>query len=252
MLKRELQILYSSFLYFTRLSLPIRVEYRKENQHLALTWFPLVGVVVGLMGGVAYYPAGMVFPASVAVVLALGVMVLVTGAFHEDGFADVCDAFGGGYSAEQRLKIMKDSRVGTYAVLGLVLLLMMKIALLTEMDSSVVPAVLVASHALSRWSVLIIAMRWPYARPSGASKSRDTSHPLSAGRFFIASVLGVAPLIYFCSWWILVSVPLVIMFALMAGRWFKARIGGYTGDCLGAVQQVNELLVMVVLFVVLQ
>ncbi|MGQ1891930.1 adenosylcobinamide-GDP ribazoletransferase [Thermophagus sp. OGC60D27] len=252
MLKRELQIVYSSFLYFTRLSLPIRVEYRKENQHLALTWFPLVGVVVGLMGGVAYYLASMVFPASVAVVLALGVTILVTGAFHEDGFADVCDAFGGGYTAEQRLHIMKDSRVGTYAVLGLLLLLAMKMVLLTETDSSVVPAVLVASHALSRWSVLIIAMRWPYARPSGASKSRDTSHPLSAGRFFIATVLGVVPLIYFCSWWLLVSVPMVIISALMAGRWFKARIGGYTGDCLGAVQQLNEVLVMAVLFVVLQ
>lgn len=248
---RELNILFSSILYFTRLPLPFKVEYRKENQQLALTWFPLIGVIAGGIGALIFWLAHLWLPQSVAVILSLGASVLVTGAFHEDGFADICDAFGGGYTKEQRLNIMKDSRVGAYALIGVVLLLALKIALLTEMNAVWIPAVLIAAHTLSRWSTLIISMKWPYARPSGESKSRDTSHPISWWRFFWAFALGGAPLALFETWWVLGIIPVVTVFSILAGSWFQKRIGGYTGDGLGAVQQVNEVLVMVLLLIII-
>jgi adenosylcobinamide-GDP ribazoletransferase len=251
MIKREINILFSSVLYFTRLSLPFKVEYRKENQHLALTWFPLIGIIVGGIGALVFFGAEKVLPQPVAVLLSLGVSVLVTGAFHEDGFADVCDAFGGGYTPDQRLKIMKDSRVGAYAAIGVVLLFALKIALLTEIDGYWVPFVLVAAHALSRWSALIIAMKWQYARPTGESNSRDTSHPVSWIRFVLAFVLGTSPLMLFDSWWVLATIPAVVLLSLFAGIWLQKRIGGYTGDCLGAVQQVNELLIVMLLLIII-
>ncbi|MDN5291651.1 MAG: adenosylcobinamide-GDP ribazoletransferase [Anaerophaga sp.] len=244
MIKRELNILFSSILYFTRLSLPFKIEYRKENQQLATTWLPLIGIIVGSIVAAVFFFADKVLPQSVAVLLSLTAGVLVTGAFHEDGFADVCDAFGGGYTADQRLRIMRDPRVGAYAVTGIVLLFSMKIALLIEMDAYWIPFVLIAAHTLSRWSVLIISMGWQYARPTGESKSRDISHPVSRKRFIWAFIMGVSPLFLFDSWWGLVTVPGVVISALLAGVWCRKRIGGYTGDCLGALQQVNEVLIM--------
>lgn len=246
---RELNILFSSILYFTRLSLPFKVEYRKENQHLALTWFPLIGVIVGGIGALIFWLSNLYLPQSAAVILSLGASVLVTGAFHEDGFADICDAFGGGYNKEQRLKIMKDSRVGAYAVVGVLLLFALKMALLKEINAVWIPAILISAHALSRWSTLIISMKWAYARPTGESKSRDTSNSISKWRFFLAFALGIAPLALFETWWVLVTIPVVTGFSFIAGSWFYKRIGGYTGDCLGAVQQVNEVLVMALLLI---
>ncbi|PWD98415.1 adenosylcobinamide-GDP ribazoletransferase [Marinilabilia rubra] len=248
---RELNILFSSILYFTRLSLPFKVEYRKENQQLALTWFPLVGAIVGGLAALVFWLMSLYLPHTVAVIVSLGASVLVTGAFHEDGFADVCDAFGGGYSKDQRLKIMKDSRVGAYALIGVVILFALKIALLIEIQPLWIPVILITSHVLSRWSTLIISMGWNYARPTEESKSRDTSHPISWVRFFGATGLGLLPFLLFDSWWVLVTIPVVTLFSWLAGSWFQKRIGGYTGDCLGSVQQVNEVLVMASLLLVI-
>ncbi len=251
MIKREFNILFSSLLYFTRLSLPFKVEYRKDNQQLALTWFPLIGAIVGGLGALVFWLVNLYMSQSVAVIMSLGASVLVTGAFHEDGFADVCDAFGGGYNKDQRLKIMKDSRVGAYALIGIVLLFSLKIALLVEAKALWIPVIIVSSHVVSRWSTLIISMGWSYARPNGESKSRDTSHPISWGRFVWATFLGIMPLVLFESWMVLVTIPVVTLFSLLAGIWFQNRIGGYTGDCLGAVQQINEVLIMTVLLVII-
>lgn len=246
MINREFNILFSAVLYFTRLPLPFKVPYRKDYQQLVLTWFPLIGIVVGGIGAGVFYGSSLLFPQSVSVILTLAAMILTTGAFHEDGFADVCDAFGGGYTKDQRLKIMKDSRVGAYALFGVVLLMALKIGLLTEINAWRVPLLLIAAASLSRWSTLIISMIWPYARPTGESKSRESTSRLSMVRFVTAFVIGVAPLFLFQEWTIFWSLPLVIVSSLLAGQWFNQRLGGYAGDSLGAVQQINEVLIMMV------
>jgi adenosylcobinamide-GDP ribazoletransferase len=145
---------------------------------------------------------------------------------------------------------MKDSRVGAYALIGVVLLMALKISVLIEINAAKIPLLLIAAGSLSRWSTLIISRIWPYARPTGESKSRESTSRLSVFRFVAAFVPGIAPLFWFPEWCIFWSVPLVIVSSLLAGRWFHQRLGGYAGDSLGAVQQVNEVLILMVALII--
>jgi adenosylcobinamide-GDP ribazoletransferase len=241
MIKKELQILGSSILYFSRLPVPIKIPYNKEHQQKSLTWLPLVGLIVGGTGALVFYSFSFFLPQAISVILAFSAMVLTTGAFHEDGFADVCDAFGGGYSKDQRLTIMKDSRIGAYAAIGLILLFLLKILALAEINSEFLSLVIISSQAMSRWPLLIITKLWKYARQSSDSKSVDTSKQLSIIRILFALVLSSIPLFLFQNWIVFLSIPLLVIVSLLFGSWFNKKIDGYTGDCLGAVQQVNEL-----------
>lgn len=241
MIKKELQILGASILYFSRLPLPFKVPYNKDYQQKVLTWLPFVGLIVGSSGTLVFYSSFLFLPQTVSIILSLAAMVLVTGAFHEDGFADVCDAFGGGYNKEQRLTIMKDSRVGAYAVIGLILLFALKISALAGINPKTLALILIASQAMSRWPILLITKGWKYARETNDSKSVDTSKQLNIFRIVFALVVSVAPLFFFHSWIVFLSIPLLVIVTLLFGIWFNNKIDGYTGDCLGAVQQVNEL-----------
>ncbi|PIF02217.1 MAG: adenosylcobinamide-GDP ribazoletransferase [Draconibacterium sp.] len=242
MLKRELNIILSAFLFFTRVRLPFKIDYKKENQQLILTWFPLIGIFIGGIGGLCYYLLAFVLPQLVCIILSLGAMILITGALHEDGWGDVCDAFGGGYNKEQILNIMKDSRVGAYATIGLIFLFAIKIAALNSVLESKIPMLFIAAHALSRWPVLLITKFWENSRQTGGSKSRDSSSPLSWLRILLALVIALLPLLLFP--WIVFSIlPVVIVATLLAGKYFQKHIGGYTGDCLGMAQQINEVLI---------
>lgn len=251
MIKKELKILGSSILYFSRLTFPFKVKYNKDYQQKVLTWLPLIGLMVGGIGALVYYICFLFLPPTLSLVLSITSMVLTTGAFHEDGFADVCDAFGGGYTKEQRLKIMKDSRIGAYAAIGLILLFALKILTLAEIHSDVVILVIIASQALSRWPLLLITKSWKYARETDDSKSVDTSKQLNFFRIVIAFFIAAAPLFLFHFWIIFLSIPLLIFVSLLFGVYFNRKINGYTGDCLGAVQQVNEL-VFYIFYLVLQ
>lgn len=242
MLKREINIILSSFLYFTRIQIPFKIDYKKEHQQLILTWFPLVGVFVGGIGALTFFLTSFIFPQLVAIILSLGAMVLATGAFHEDGWGDVCDAFGGGYGKEQILSIMKDSRVGAYAAIGLIFLFALKITALNGISGAKIPLVFIAAHALSRCPVLLITKIWDNARTTGASKSRDSSSPLSLWRILVAFIIALLPLLLL-PYIAFAIVPLVIISSLLAGRYFYRHIGGYTGDCLGVAQQLNEVII---------
>ena len=240
MIKKEIQILGASILYFSRLPLPFKVPFNKNNQQKVLTWLPFVGLLAGGIGALAFYVFFLLLPQTVSVMLAFSAMILVTGAFHEDGFADVCDAFGGGYSKEQRLLIMKDSRIGAYAAIGLILLFALKVSALSGMNSHVMVLILIASQALSRWPVLLITKFWKYARKTNDSKSADTSKPISILRIIIALLISCVPLCFFETWYVFFSIPLLIIVSIFFGFWFSNKINGYTGDCLGAAQQINE------------
>jgi len=241
-IKREINIALSALLFFTRLKFPFKVAYRPEHQGYLLTWFPAIGYVVGGIGAAVFYLAQLVFPQVVAVVLALVAMLLLTGAIHEDGLADVCDGFGGGYTPDRILEIMKDSSLGVYGTLGLILLFALKISLLASMPMAWVPLALLMSHTLSRWSVLGLTQTLPYARPEGPSKSRAISQSLSWKRVLLISLVICLPL---CFLPLVMSavLGLILLSTCLFRLWLKNQIGAYTGDCLGAMQQINELLV---------
>jgi adenosylcobinamide-GDP ribazoletransferase len=247
LLKQEFHYLLAAIQFFTRIPLPTGVAHDSVTLNQALRYFPLIGWLVGGVCGLTYYLAAGTWPLSVAVVLSIIVGVLLTGALHEDGFADSCDGFGGGWDKAQVLAIMKDPRIGNYAALGLILILLLKTVLLIQLaqesDDLLLIALLLA-HSVSRLLVLPLPWLLDYARQTDDSKSRSmVGERFSGGMLACSSLFVLLPLLYFqvpMLWYALVNAGVV---ALIMGLYFKRRLGGYSGDCLGATQQVTEVVV---------
>lgn len=247
MLRQEYQYLLAALQFFTRIPVPATAPSDSERQNHALKYFPLVGWLVGSLCALTFYLADGILPASVAVVLCIIVGVLLTGALHEDGFADSCDGFGGGWDKAQVLAIMKDPRIGNYAALGLLLLLLLKtvtlLALAAESPERVMIAVLLA-HPLSRLWVLPIPWLLAYARSADDSKSHGmVERGFTAPMLAYSSLFVLLPLLLLglsALWTAFFCAGLV---ALATGLYCRRRLGGYTGDCLGATQQLTEVAV---------
>jgi adenosylcobinamide-GDP ribazoletransferase len=168
----------------------------------------------------------------------LAVTILLTGGLHEDGFADVCDGFGGGWGKSQILAIMKDSHSGVYAVLGLGVLMALKLSVLTGLPVAAVPGVMLAAHSISRFQPLWLMYCHPYAR-MGDSKASVAIYKPSRKELLYAAGLAALPLLLLpglCAW----AVSPVVCVNQCVGSYFYRHIGGYTGDCLGASQQIAE------------
>ena len=241
-MKAEMPAFVQALHLLTRLRLPIEVEFTPEAQRASPRWYPAVGVVIGLICGVIYWGAALLFPPVVAVLTSVAAGLIVTGALHEDGFADACDGLGGVRPRERVLEIMRDSRIGTYGVLGLGLMLATKVATLTAMPLCAVPFALIAGHALSRASVLWVMASSDYVRDSGAASGVAgglDQRTMITG--LATAALTLLPLLF-----VLPFLALILGLAgLAAGHFamrhrYEARLGGYTGDCLGAVQQCSE------------
>lgn len=244
MLKHELKLFFTALMFYTRIPVPGWVGHSPEQLNRATRYFPLVGWVVGgSMAGVIYLGQWL-FPLSVSLMLGLAASVLLTGAFHEDGFADVCDGFGGGWTKEQILRIMKDSRLGTYGTVGLLLLLGTKFWVLYELgqrNASLLLTTLIASHALSRGLAATFIRTHPYVREDADSKAKPVAQRLSSADLLIAGGFALLPLLLFPHGWFALSVVPTLLMRWYLGGYFTRRIGGYTGDCLGATQQLGEL-----------
>jgi adenosylcobinamide-GDP ribazoletransferase len=174
---------------------------------------------------------------TLAVLAALLAAILVTGALHEDGWIDTIDGFGGGRDREEVLSIMRDSRIGSFGAVGLILLLLARTFALIEIDMLLVPVALIAGHAVSRLCATVVFNLLDYARPDG--KAAPFCEKLGKGDLIFAGITALLPVLLLPEQ----SIP-ALLFAAGATFWlyrlFKRRIGGYTGDCLGAVQQLAE------------
>jgi adenosylcobinamide-GDP ribazoletransferase len=242
--QRTLALIALGFL--TRIPIPRAVAFSAENLNAAARYFPLVGLLVGAFAALIYGVAILLWPPSLAILLSMGATILLTGAFHEDGWADSCDGFGGGWDRERILAIMKDSRIGIYGALGLGLMLALKFAALQQLSGTHILAALLIGHAWSRLLATSYLFDLPYARTTD-SKVEAVAAPLSNNSLRIA-VLSALPLIFLISLtqtlWI---IAVLLVWRWSFGRYCQRRIGGYTGDCLGAAQQVAELLIYLVL-----
>ncbi len=238
----ELPAFVQALQLLTRLHLPIAVDFTAQAQRSSPRWYPGVGVVIGLICGLIYGGASLLFPPVVAVLAATAAGLIVTGALHEDGLADACDGLGGVRPKERVLEIMRDSRIGTYGVLGMGLVLATKVAALTALPVLAVPFVLIAGHAASRASMLWVMASSPYVRDQGAASGvaggldqRAMITGLATAAAALVPLLFVVPLPAL----ILGLAGLALGHFVMRHR-YEARLGGYTGDCLGAVQQCSE------------
>jgi adenosylcobinamide-GDP ribazoletransferase len=223
--------------YFTRLPAPVNGAGLAD----AITYFPLVGWLVGGAAAATWWVAARFWPPSIAAGLCLVVPILLTGAMHEDGWSDFCDGFGGGFTRDKTLTIMKDSHAGAFGVVGLVLLLGLKWQALAALPTMLVPAVLLAAHSASRAAAATMMATDDYARPEGdTSKARPLVTRLRGGRLLFVVITGVLPTLILpprFAW----SLGVILVLRLALGRWIRRRLGGYTGDCLGAIEQVAEL-----------
>ena len=244
-LRAQLRLLLLAVQFYTRLPVPAWVGYSDELLQKATVYFPLVGWLVGGVAAGVFVGAQLLFRnAEVALLLSMVASILLTGAFHEDGFADVCDGFGGGWTPDKILAIMKDSRLGTYGATGLGLLLAGKFLALHGLPPLAVAPALLLAHPLSRATALTCLFSHRYARPDAGSKARPVAQKMSLAQLAPGLLLGALPLLAYAAWLhrpavLLVLLPLAAVKTMLA-RYFQRWIGGYTGDCLGAIQQVAE------------
>lgn len=215
-------------------------------------WFPLVGVLTGGAVSATFALAALVLPASIAIVAALVAGVLVTGAFHEDGLADVADS-AGAFGRDAKLEIMRDSRVGTYGALALILLVLAKFVVLSELasDVSALAVALIGAHVLARWSSVFLMARVPYSQAGAraGAGNRVVAEGVS-GRSLLHGSLCAAVLLLALAATIDSALALVIAAVLtiavtaLAGARVRHTLGGITGDVLGAVNQIVEVVVL--------
>jgi adenosylcobinamide-GDP ribazoletransferase len=224
--------------FLTRLPLPGSAV-DAETLARSSTWFPVVGAIVGAVGGLTLTVAGRVWPPFMAAVLSVLATVLLTGALHEDALADAADGFGGGRTREQVLEIMRDSRVGSYGTVALVLVLSARIGCLAAMAPLDGVRALIGAHVFARWSSLPLMLALPYARLEGSGKPfvGGVTRPRVLGGTLLAALFAVPAL----GWHALPAVLVAAIVTAIAGRYFHSRLGGITGDCLGATNQLVEL-----------
>lgn len=244
-IRRELEYFFAALSFFTRLPVPAWVGHSQQQLDHAARYFSLVGVVIGAIGAGITEAAALLLPISLAILLGMGATLLATGAFHEDGFSDSCDGFGGGWEKLQVLSIMKDSRIGNYGAIGIAMMLFAKFNALVEIDAAFDPPVLalalIAAHTVSRFASTTLIFTLDYVREDESSKSKPLAKRMGKGELALAALFGLVPCALLPLPQVLVSLLLVALVTWLAARYFVRRIGGYTGDCLGAMQQVAEL-----------
>ncbi|MDP9109589.1 MAG: adenosylcobinamide-GDP ribazoletransferase [Pseudomonadota bacterium] len=240
----QLRLFFVALQFFTRLPVPRWVGFDPLWSREAARFLPLVGWLIGLVGAAVLALSALLLPPAIALLLSMLTTIVLTGALHEDGWADLCDGFGGGHTRERILEIMRDPRLGSFGVIGLLGMLALKFAALESMPMQVVTLVLVA-HPLSRLAALAVMWRLDYVRPEGKAKAVGES--LSGAGFCFAAFTVLIPLalVQFSRLalpWaaFALGAALVLVATVCLARLLQRRLGGYTGDCLGAVQQVAE------------
>lgn len=264
-LREQWHLLLLAISFFSRIPVELKVDVTANMLNQASRYFAVVGVLIGACSALAFYLSASILPIELALLIAMFSSVLLTGAFHEDGWADVWDGFGGGWTVENKLNIMKDSRLGTYGAAALFFILMIKYqallaliqqnithtALLNESmlnESLSMLSILVLGHGLSRVLATSLIADMPYVSEDATSKVKPLAQSLSSNSYLILLSTGglvIALTLSFSIAWKLVAILLLTRWCLK--RWFTKQLGGYTGDCLGAAQQLSEVVIYLVL-----
>ncbi len=254
-MKEQWRLWLIAIQFFTRLPLPQslmqKMGFDPDWISRCVRFFPLVGLLVGATVGGCFYVLANWLPQALAVTVALALGVLMTGAFHEDGFADYCDGFGGHHSAKRTFEIMRDSRIGVYGALGLVLLFAIKLTALTALPTVTLVVTILVAHPLSRCCAVVVMYSLPYVEDQHGDKHslKPVARRISAAEITFAlfsAALVLLGILLFTD-----ALPLagtavalsamVIATVLFIGQ-LRVRLAGYTGDTLGAIQQITETL----------
>lgn len=248
---QELRLFLTAVQFFTRIPVPAWVGHSAQQLNQAARYFPLVGICVGIISAAALWLCARLLPLPLplAVGLSMVASILVTGALHEDGLSDFADGMGGGHSKEKVLAIMKDSRVGVYGVLAIMLVLLLKFQALLALSGLhsllFAGAALISAHATSRLMAASLMLTQHYVRDDDSARAKPAAQQPSHLSFSIALLTVIATLDILFAAGIKTSavfsaIAATLLMRAYLARQLKKRLGGYTGDCLGAVQQLTE------------
>ena len=244
-MKYQWQLFLLALGFFSRLPVPHDTPYSEERMNRAGRYFSTVGILLGSLCASVYVLLNWVLPAEVALVLMMVFSLLLTGAFHEDGLTDMADGIGGGMTVERRLTIMKDSRIGTYGASALIMALLGKWVFLSELINQTTASdlfmIIVAAYAFSRAIAASLIYDMPYVSDPDTSKSKPLANKQTHSETLFLIGVGLIPSLWFGLEWSFVLLVSGFIVRTLLKRWLIKRIGGFTGDCLGAAQQLVEI-----------
>ena len=241
--------IWAALIFFTRLPFWRIYQPPQASYKTVVEYWPLAGWLTGGAMAATLYFGSMVLPHAVAVIAAIAVRLMITGALHEDGLADFLDGFGGGGDRNRILAIMKDSHIGTYGVLGLIIYMLLLGTTLYSMPVAVAALVILAADPFSKMVTSQLVSMLPYARREEEAKNKTVYRKPTLAAGLLMSLQGLLPMILMIwltgiSWYLIVCLPVVVMYFLYL--LILRKIHGYTGDCCGAVCLLVELTVYLV------
>ena len=229
--------------FLTIIPLPGRREVSPEEVGRSIVYFPLVGVIIGLILVGLNWLLGLLLPSALVNILLVVSLAAISGSLHLDGFVDTCDGIGGHKTVEERWQVMHDSRAGAFGIIGVCLLLLVKYVALNNVPDNWLMLTLVLMPVVSRWAMVYAIFAYPYAKPSGLGKVFKQG--ASGTRFIVATVITLAVAVILAQ-----LMGLVIMFSIWVivmamAVYLKGKFGGLTGDTYGAINEVAEVLVLI-------
>jgi len=230
---------------------PWQREVSPEKLSRSISYFPVVGIIIGLFLVGLDRLLGLALPSAIVNVLVIIFLVVISGALHLDGLIDTCDGIAGHKTVEDRLRIMRDSRVGGFGVIGASFLILLKFVSLSSVPENLIMPTLVLMPVISRWAMVYAIFAYPYARPSGLGKVFKQG--ANWQRFTIATVITIVLTVGVARWANMAHfylVGLAIMFStwvivVLLATYLKHKLAGLTGDTYGAINEVAEVCVLI-------
>jgi adenosylcobinamide-GDP ribazoletransferase len=236
---------WAALQFLTVFPTPLRHEVTAKALSQSLTYFPLVGLILGAILLGLYYGLTLILPPSVVNALLIIALVILTGAHHLDGLIDTCDGVIAGKSKDERLAIMSDSQVGAFGIVGAILLLLLKYVSLSS--AAILPALLLMP-TLSRWTMVSIIFTFPYAKSSGMGLAFKQG--ANWQRLTIATAIALIAAVALLKWWGLALMAALWLIAFGISSYFRSRLGGLTGDNYGAINELTEVLVLILIILI--
>jgi adenosylcobinamide-GDP ribazoletransferase len=237
---------WTALQFLTIFPTPLKHKVLHETSGQSLPYFPLVGLILGTLLFGLHYSLSLILPSAIIPVLLIGTLAVLTGTQSLDGFVDTCDGVFAGKSRKERLAIMSDTKIGAFGIVGVVLLLMLKYVSLLSV-SMILPALLLMP-ALSRWVMVFMIFAFPYAKKSGMGL------PFKLGatwqRLAVATIITLVVSVFLLRWWGLALMFTVWLIAFGVASYFRSRLGGLTGDNYGAINEISEVLVLLLVILI--
>lgn len=231
--------------FLTIIPVPWQREARENELGRSAGYFPVIGLIIGLILAGLVWLFDLILPTAVANVLLLVSMVILSGAIHLDGFADTCDGIAGHKTVEGRWQAMRDSRAGAFGIVGVVLLLLVKYVSLNSIPEASLMMTLVLMSVVSRWTMTYAIFVYPYAHSSGLGKTfkEGTTWP----RFTMATIIAVAVGAILAQLVGLAIIFVTLVITAVIAAYFKSKFSGLTGDNYGAINEISEVSVLIII-----